>query len=106
MRTQLWTNDINDPNEMTLRELYYPLIQNNHSFWRNEKVEALFLQSQQEMDAEKRAVLYQQIQEIYLAEAAIIIVLDVPYPVCLSKKVHDFVQIPLGNNIFVDTYLA
>jgi peptide/nickel transport system substrate-binding protein len=106
MRTQLWTNDINDPNEMTLRELYYPLIQNNHSYWRNEKVEALFLQSQQEMDAAKRAALYQQIQEIYTAEAPMIFLLEVPYPVCLSKKVHEFVQIPLGNNIFVDTYLA
>ena len=58
------------------------------------------------MDAAKRAALYQQIQEIYTAEAPMIFLLEVPYPVCLSKKVHEFVQIPLGNNIFVDTYLA
>jgi peptide/nickel transport system substrate-binding protein len=35
-----------------------------------------------------------------------IFLVEVPYPVALSKKVHDFVQIPLGNNIFVGTYLA
>ena len=29
----------------------------------------------------------------------------VPYPVALQKKVHNFLQIPLGNNIFLNTYL-
>jgi peptide/nickel transport system substrate-binding protein len=106
MRTQLWTNDINDPNEMTVRLLYYPLIQANHSYWKNDKVDALFLQSQQEIDKTKRAAQYKEIQEIYIAEAPMIFLVEVPYPVALSKKVHDFVQIPLGNNIFAGTYLA
>jgi len=106
MRTQLWTNDINDPNEMTLRLLYSPMIQCNHSYWHNDKVDALFLQSQQETDKAKRGALYKEIQEIYAAEAPMIFLVEVPYPVALSKKVHDFVQIPLGNNIFVGTYLA
>jgi peptide/nickel transport system substrate-binding protein len=106
MRTQLWTNDINDPNEMTLRLLYSPMIQCNHSYWHNDKVDALFLQSQQETDKAKRGALYKELQEIYAAEAPMIFLVEVPYPVALSKKVHDFVQIPLGNNIFVGTYLA
>ena len=33
----------------------------------------------------------------------IVFLLEVPYPIALPKKVKDFVQIPLGNNIFVDT---
>ena len=37
--------------------------------------------------------------------APIIFALEVPYPVAMSKKVHDFVQIPLGNNIFTNTYM-
>lgn len=106
MRTQLWTNDINDPNEMTLRLAYSPTIQCNHSYWKNDKVDALFLQSQQETDTARRGALYKQIQEIYAAEAPMIFLVEVPYPVALSKKVHDFVQIPLGNNIFVGTSLA
>jgi peptide/nickel transport system substrate-binding protein len=31
--------------------------------------------------------------------------MEVPYPVAMLKKVKDFVQIPLGNNIFIDTYI-
>ena len=106
LRTQLWTNDINDPNEMTVRMLYYPLIQSDHSYWRNDRVDELFLQSQREPDKTKRAALYKEIQEIYVAEAPMIFLVEVPYPVALSKKVHNFVQIPLGNNIFTATYLA
>jgi peptide/nickel transport system substrate-binding protein len=106
LRTQLWTNDINDPNEITMRYLYYPAIQSNRSGWRDEKLEALFLQSQEEMDAAKRAALYKEIQQSYVAQAPMIFLLEVPYPIATLKKVHDFVQIPLGNNVFVNAYLA
>lgn len=29
--------------------------------------------------------------------------MEVPYPVAMRKAVHGFVQIPLGNNMFVET---
>jgi peptide/nickel transport system substrate-binding protein len=106
MRTQLWTNDINDPNEITVRYLYYPSIQSNRTGWRDEKVEALFLQSQEEMDPVKRAAMYKEIQERYVAQAPTIFLLEVPYPIAMLKKVHDFVQIPLGNNVFLNTWLG
>ena len=35
----------------------------------------------------------------------IMFLLEVPYPIALSKQVKDFVQIPLGNNLFVGTHL-
>jgi peptide/nickel transport system substrate-binding protein len=106
MRTALWTNDINDPNEITLRWVYYPAIQSNRTGWRDERLDALFLQSQGEMDQAKRAAMYKDIQESYVAQAPIVFLLDVPYPIAMLKKVHDFVQIPLGNNVFVNTWLG
>ena len=104
MRTALWTNDINDPNEITSIFAYYPTRQNNRSGWDDKRIDELFDQSQQELDPAKRAAEYKEIQERYAAAAPIIFTMEVPYPVALSKKVHDFVQIPLGNNIFVDTW--
>ncbi|MFC0409942.1 ABC transporter substrate-binding protein [Roseomonas elaeocarpi] len=105
MRTALWTNDLNDPKQVTSLFTYYPLRQNQRTGWRDEGVEALFLQSQEELDVAKRAELYREIQARYLEAAPIVFGLEVPYPVAMAKKVHDFVQIPLGNNIFVGTYL-
>jgi peptide/nickel transport system substrate-binding protein len=105
MRTSLWTNDVNDPSQITSYFAYYPIVQSNRSGWRNEKVEALFLKSQEEMDAAKRTSLYRELQAEYVADTPIIFLLEVPYPIAMAKKVHDFVQIPLGNNIFVNTYI-
>jgi peptide/nickel transport system substrate-binding protein len=106
MLTSLWTNDINDPAEITSIFAYYPSLENRHSGWDDPKIDALFVQSQQELDTAKRAADYKEIQERYEAAAPIIFALEVPYPVALSKKVNDFVQIPLGNNIFVNTWLS
>ena len=54
MRTSLWTNDINDPNEITSYFAYYPTVEGNRSGYRNEAVEKLFLDSQKAMDPKKR----------------------------------------------------
>jgi peptide/nickel transport system substrate-binding protein len=106
MLTSLWTNDINDPNEITSLFCYYPTIQNRHSGWDDPVIDQLFMDSQQELDPAKRAAQYKEIQERYFAAAPIIFGYEVPYPVAMAKKVKDFVQIPLGNNIFASTYLS
>jgi peptide/nickel transport system substrate-binding protein len=31
--------------------------------------------------------------------------MEVPYPVAMRKPVKGFVQIPLGNNVFAETYI-
>jgi peptide/nickel transport system substrate-binding protein len=53
MRTSLWTNDINDPNEITSYFAYYPTVQSNRSGFRDEAIEAAFLKSQEELDPAK-----------------------------------------------------
>lgn len=105
MRTGLWTNDINDPNEVTSIIAYYPTRQAARTGWQSKRLDALFEMSQEELDTAKRAAEYKEMQEIYVAGAPIIFSMEVPYPVAMSKKVHDFLQIPLGNNIFLNTYL-
>jgi peptide/nickel transport system substrate-binding protein len=105
MRTALWTNDLNDPSQMTSYFAYYPTVQSNFSGFRDEGLEKLFLQSQSEIDPKKRAEQYRQIQEIYIEAAPLLFLLEVPYTVALRKGVTDFVQIPLGNYILSGVHL-
>lgn len=105
MRTSLWTNDINDPNEITSYFAYYPTVHGNRAGYRNMDNEKLFEASQKEMDAKKREADYIQIQKNYIADAPIVFLLEVPYPIALANKVKDFVQIPLGNDVFLNTHL-
>jgi peptide/nickel transport system substrate-binding protein len=102
-RTSLWTNDINDPNEITSYLAYSSTSDAGHSGYKDPKLDALFDDSQKEGDPAKRAAMYKEIQQLYDADAPIDFLLEVPYPVAMTKSVHGFVQIPLGNNIFVET---
>jgi len=103
MRASLWTNDINDPNEITSILAYSPTRQAGRSGWQDKRLDALFDQSQEELDPAKRAAQYKEMQRIYAEAAPIVFGLDVPYPVAMRKAVRGFVQIPLGNNMFVET---
>jgi peptide/nickel transport system substrate-binding protein len=105
MRNSAWTNDINDPSQITSYMAYYPLIESLHSGWNVEEVNQLFEQSQQELDPEARAEQYQRIQEIHIGDAPVIYLYETPYPVALLANVEGFYQIPLGNNIFAKTHI-
>ena len=105
MRAASWTNDIADPNEITSYFAYYPNIHSLHSQWRDPKIDALFEQSQREMDERKRAEQYKQIQTRYAAAAPVVFLYQTPYPVAWLNKAKGFVQIPLGNNIFEGVYV-
>ncbi|MDR6635788.1 peptide/nickel transport system substrate-binding protein [Phyllobacterium sp. 1468] len=105
MREAAWTDDIADPNEITSYFVYSPTIDALHTGWKNEEADKLFDASQKEIDATKRAAQYARIQEIYNAEGPIVPLYETPYPVALSKKVHGFLQIPLGNNFFGRAWL-
>jgi peptide/nickel transport system substrate-binding protein len=105
MRTGLFTNDLNDPSQITSFMAYFPSYESNRSGFRDAELEELFLKSQTEMDVEKRRALYRRMQEIYIDAAPMVFLLEVPYPVALAKKVKDFVQIPLGNYIFESVHL-
>jgi peptide/nickel transport system substrate-binding protein len=102
IRAGLWTNDINDPNEITSYFAYYPNIENQHSGWQSKEADALYEQSQSEADPARRRQQYARIQEIYAQAAPVFFLFESPYPVALRKGVVDgFWQTPLGNNIFV-----
>lgn len=105
MREAAWTDDIADPNEITSYFVYSPTIDALHTGWKNEEADKLFDASQKEIDPAKRAGQYAKIQEIYNADGPIVPLYETPYPVALSKKVHGFLQIPLGNNIFSKTWV-
>ena len=105
MREAAWTDDIADPNEIASYFVYSPTIDALHSGWKNEEADKLFEASQKEIDPKKRAEQYARMQEIYNASGPIVPLYETPYPVALSKKVHGFNQIPLGNNIFGATWI-
>jgi len=105
MQFNYWTDDIADPNELTA---YATVYKNNQSFqtgFQSDEVDRLFAASQQETNPAKRAAQYKRIQEIYVNAAPMVFLYEQPFAVALSKRVRDFVQIPLGNNVFVNTYL-
>jgi peptide/nickel transport system substrate-binding protein len=105
MLTSLWTDDINDPGEITSYFAYFPNIEALHGGFEDKTVDDLYTKSQQELDKAKRAQMYKQIQQIYMKAAPIFFLYQSPYPVALRKSVKGFVQIPLGNNIFSGAYI-
>jgi peptide/nickel transport system substrate-binding protein len=104
MRNAAWTDDIADPSEISSYFVYSKTIDALHTGWKNEEADALFEASQKEMDPKKRAEQYAKMQEIYNTTGPTVPLFETPYPVALNKRVHGFLQIPLGNNIFAKTW--
>lgn len=104
LRTGLWTNDINDPSQITQWFAYFPTFASNRSGFRDMKLEELYLKSQSEINPKNRAEQYRKIQEIFIEAAPQIFLLEVPYAVALRKYVKDFVQIPLGCYIYAEVH--
>ena len=105
MRVAAWTNDIADPGQITSYFAYSPTIDALHSGWKNDEVDQLFEASQSEIDVAARTEQYARIQEIFNTTGPTIPLYETPYPVALQERVHGFVQIPLGNNIFRSVWL-
>ena len=105
MRTSGWTNDINDPSQITSYFAVFDNIESLHTGFQSDEIDTLFAESQQTLDPAKRAEQYARIQEIFMDAAPIIFLYETPYPVAMTKNVGGFVQIPLGNYIFKEAYL-
>jgi peptide/nickel transport system substrate-binding protein len=105
MRHSLWTDDLADPSEIGSYILYSPTVQSLHSGWKSERVDTLFLASQEEIDIDKRRAQYKEMQDIYKADAPMVFMYESPYPVAFRKNVKGFLQIPLGNNYFDEAYI-
>ena len=106
MRAGAWTNDISDPSQISFYFAYSPTIDALHSGWKNDEVDMTFEASQKEMDTTKRAGQFARIQELFNATGPTIPLYETPYPVALGSKVNGFYQIPLGNNVFRETWIA
>ena len=105
MRIAGWTNDINDPSQITSYFAIFDNIESLYTGFQNDEIDTLFASSQGELDTAKRTDEYAQIQSIYMDAAPIVFLYETPYPVALQASVKGFVQIPLGNNIFKGAYL-
>jgi peptide/nickel transport system substrate-binding protein len=105
MRNALWTDDLADPSEIGSYILYSPTVQSLHSGWKSDRVDTLFLASQEEIDIPKRRAQYKEMQDIYKADAPMVFMYESPYPVAFRKNVKGFLQIPLGNNYFNEVYI-
>ena len=64
----------------------FPTIEALHSGWKNEEADKLFEASQKEIDADKRAEQYSEIQEIFNGGGPIIPLYETPYPVALQQE--------------------
>ncbi len=101
-----WTNDINDPSEYGGYILDPASSDSNHTGWKDPKVTALFMASQQELDPAKRAAQYKEAQKLWLDGSPFVLLYERPFPVALGKGVQDYYQTPLGNMIFIRSYLT
>src|SRR5436190_1153646 len=61
-RTAAWTNDVNDPSQITSYFAYYKVVAAIHSGYRDDRVEKLYEDSNTEADQAKRAAMYKEIQ--------------------------------------------
>ncbi len=105
MRTAAWTNDINDPSQITSYFAVYENVESLHTGFQSDEVDELFAESQETLDPETRAEQYSRIQEIFMDAAPIVFLYETPYPVAMQEDVEGLVQIPLGNYIFKTTYI-
>jgi peptide/nickel transport system substrate-binding protein len=105
MRTAAWTNDINDPSQITSYFAVYENVESLHTGFQSDEIDELFAASQIELDPETRAAQYEQIQEIFVDAASIVYLYETPYPVAMGTNVEDFVQIPLGAYVLKDVHL-
>ena len=105
MRTAAWTNDINDPSQITSYFAVYENVESLHTGFQSDEIDELFAASQTELDTDARAVQYERIQEIFMDAAPIVFLYETPYPVAMGANVEDFVQIPLGAYVLKDVHL-
>ena len=103
MRTSAWTNDINDPSQITSYFAIFEVVESLHTGFQDAEWSISSSRARRSWTA-KRAEQYQRIQEIYADAAPIVFLYETPYPVALRNNVKGFYQIPLGQNLFTKGY--
>ncbi|ERP94435.1 peptide ABC transporter substrate-binding protein [Labrenzia sp. C1B10] len=100
IHTYGWVDDVSDPSQVTGWLGYFPTREAVGTGWNNAEFNALYEASSTEMDPEKRADQYRNMQELYADAAPLLFMYETPFAVAVSGKVSGYVQTPLGANIF------
>jgi peptide/nickel transport system substrate-binding protein len=98
-----WTNDILDPDQKTTFVLGHDSNNNYMTRYNNPKVKELVEAARTELDQEKRAAMYKEIQEIAKADVNWIDLYYSPYRNVSRKNIENFYQNPLGRLFLEDT---
>lgn len=95
MGFRYWTNDIIDPDEVA-SFLISPASASNLTNWENPEVAKLVVQARKEGDKDKRAQLYNEIQQIHYEKMPFIPLLYPPFSYARGDWVEGFEISPLG----------
>lgn len=101
-----WTSDIPDSSQQTSYWCLPATANCVHTGWDNDRVEELGYAAALELDAEKRAEMYAEIQNIYADEVPTIPIYYAPYGVAMNEKLENLVQLPTGPYRFQAMYWA
>ena len=102
MRTAAWTNDINDPSQITSYFAIYDVVESLHTGFQNDELEELFDDSQKELDPAARAEQYAADPADLCGRRADHFPLRDALSGGLAQDVKGFFQLPLGQNIFTN----
>lgn len=105
IHTYGWVDDVDDPSQVTGWLGYFPTAKAVGTGWNNAEFNALYEASSSEMDPEKRADQYKQMQDLYAEAAPLLFMYETPFAVAVSGKVDGYLQTPLGNNVFENVTL-
>lgn len=91
-----WTSDIPDSSQQVSYWCLPALANCVHTGWNNERAIELGYAAALEMDTEKRAEMYAELQNIYADEVSTVPIYYAPYGVAMSDKLENYVQLPTG----------
>jgi peptide/nickel transport system substrate-binding protein len=100
-----WTNDIIDPDELVTFLVLPDSSNHYHTGWSNQEAMDLAKKAATEMDPEQRRQDYYRIQEIFNAEAPMVLLFHKPYLDAMSPKVHNFQHPPTGQWVWKGTWI-
>lgn len=101
-----WTSDIPDASQETSYWCLSATANCVHTGWKNDRVEELGYAAAMELDTEKRAEMYAEIQNLYATDVPTIPIYYAPYAVGMSDKLENFVQLPTGPYRFAEMSFA
>lgn len=91
-----WTDDLLDPSQLSNYFWNFNVSKGFYTGYNNPAATALFTQSLTELDDQKRAQLYDQLQNIFYNEVPAINLYHEQFTVAMNKNIKGFVQTPLG----------